>query len=86
MTKVQLISDPEKYFDILSSDSINILDINLVSNEVIELHCEYDKNFVEPNAKTNMVIAAFTTTAYSRLKLYNMLDLLQECVLYYDTA
>ena len=44
----------------------------------------YDNSFVEPNAKTNVVIAAFTT-AYARLKLYNVLDLLQECVLYYDT-
>ena len=84
MTKVELISDPEKYFDYLSSDSINVLDINLVSDEVIELHYDYNKDFVEPNAKKNVVIAAFAT-AYARLKLYNMLDLLQECVLYYDT-
>ena len=32
----------------------------------------------------NIVIAAFTT-AYARLKLYDLLDLLQERVLYYDT-
>ncbi len=31
-----------------------------------------------------MVIAAFTT-AYARLRLYNLLDLLQERALYYDT-
>ena len=41
-------------------------------------------NFVEPNAKTNVVIAAFTI-AYARLKLYDVLDLLQKRVLYYDT-
>ena len=84
MTKVELISDPEIYFDYLSSDSINVLDVNLISDDVVELHYEYDKNFVEPNAKTNVVIAAFTT-AYARLKLYGALDLLQERVLYYDT-
>ena len=50
----------------------------------VEIHYEDDKNFVEPNAKTNVVIAAFTT-AYARLKLYDVLDLLQERVLYYDT-
>ena len=34
--------------------------------------------------KSTFVIAAFTT-AYARLKLYGLLDLLQERVLYYDT-
>ena len=40
--------------------------------------------FIQPDAKTNVVIAAFTT-AYARLKLYGVLDMLQERVLYYDT-
>ena len=79
MTKVELISGPQIYFDYLASDSIDVLDVNLIS-DVVELHYEYDKNFVEPNAKTNVVIAAFTT-AYARLKLYDVLDLLQERVL-----
>ena len=51
---------------------------------MVELRYEYNENFVEPNAKTNVVIAAFTT-AYARLKLYGVLDQLQERVLYYDT-
>ena len=42
------------------------------------------EGFVEENKKVNIVIAAFTT-AYARLKLYDLLDLLQERVLYYDT-
>ncbi len=41
-------------------------------------------DFVGPNSKANVVVAAFTT-AYARLKLYDLLDLLQERVLYYDT-
>ena len=73
-----------KYGKSGASDSIDVLDVNLISDDVVELHYEYDKNFVEPNAKTNVVIAAFTT-AYARLKLYDVLDLLQEHVLYYDT-
>jgi hypothetical protein len=51
---------------------------------MVELHYEYNENFVEPDAKTNVVIAAFTT-AYARLKLYEVLNQLQERVLYYDT-
>ena len=43
-----------------------------------------DELFVKPSNKVNVPIAAFTTT-YARLKLYDLLDLLQERVLYYDT-
>jgi hypothetical protein len=84
MAKVELIKDPQVYFDYLSSDEINVIDGRFVSDEMVELRYEYNENFVEPNAKTNVVIAAFTT-AYARLKLYGVLDQLQERVLYYDT-
>ncbi|CAB4009728.1 DNA polymerase [Paramuricea clavata] len=71
MAKVELIKDPQVYFDYLSSDEINVLDVRFVSDEMVELRYEYE-NFVEPNARTNVVIAAFTT-AYARLKLYGVL-------------
>ena len=80
VTKVELIKDPQ-VFDYLMSDEINMLDARFVSGEIIEIHYE---NFIAPNAKTNVVIAAFTT-AYARLKLYGVLDMLQVRVLYYDT-
>ena len=84
MTKVELVKDPRTYFDYLTSDEIKVLNARFVSDEMVELHYEYNENFVEPDAKTNVVIAAFTT-AYARLKLYGVLDQLQERVLYYDT-
>ena len=68
----------------LTSDEITVLDANLVSDEIIEIRYEYGENFVQPDSKTNVVIAAFTTT-YARLQLYEELDMLQERVLYYDT-
>ena len=77
MTKVELISDVQTFLDYLTSDEINVLDANFVSDEVIEIHYENNENFVTPNSKTNVVIAAFTT-AYERLKLYGVLDELQE--------
>ena len=61
MVKTEQIEDPQKYFDYLSSDEINVLDANLVSDDIIEIRYEYTDNFIEPNAKTNVVIAAFTT-------------------------
>ena len=84
MTKTELIKDPQTYFDYLSSDEINVCDVRFVSEEMIEIHYENNEDFIAPNSKTNVVIAAFTT-AYARLKLYDLLDTLQERVLYYDT-
>ena len=79
MTKVELIKDPQVFFDYLTSDEINVLNARFVSDELIEIHYENNEKFTAPNAKTNVVIAAFTT-AYARLKLYGVLDMLQkEC-------
>jgi hypothetical protein len=84
MVKTEQVQDPQVYFDYLTSDEINVLDVDLVSDETIEIRYEYTDSFIKPDAKTNVVVAAFTT-AYARLKLYNVLDMLQERVLYYDT-
>ncbi len=84
MAKTELIKEPQTYFDYLSSDEINVLNVNFVNDEMIEIQYEYNEDFVTPNDKTNVIIAAFTT-AYARLKLYDVLDMLQERVLYYDT-
>ena len=56
----------------------------MVNDETVEVHYRSKDAFAEQNDNVNIVIAAFTT-AYARLKLYDLLDLLQERVLYYDT-
>ncbi|CAC5389505.1 unnamed protein product [Mytilus coruscus] len=65
----------EKYKDI----STMILDENIVLTEYKNKE-EYSK----PNPSVNVYIALFTT-AHARLKLYELLDILQERVLYMDT-
>jgi hypothetical protein len=36
MTKVELISDVQTFLDYLTSDEINVLDANFVSDEVVQ--------------------------------------------------
>ena len=84
MTKVKLITNPEEYFDMLTADKIVVTDASFLSDNVMELQYENKENFFEPNPKTNVVIAAFTT-AHTQLKLYSTLEQLGERVLYYDT-
>ena len=82
LTKTKMVTEPKEFFDILSKFEVS--DARLVNDETVEVHYKEKDEFAEQNNKVNIVIAAFTT-AYARLKLYDLLDLLQERVLYYDT-
>ena len=84
MPKTELLYDPKDFFKLLYSDEFEVCDARLVNDDAMEVHYRNMKGFEDTNNKVNVVIAAFTT-AYARLKLYDLLDLLQERVLYYDT-
>ena len=82
--KTEMITEPARYYDLLSSDELEVSNARIVNDNMVEVQYKSAKEFGEPNNRTNVVIAAFTT-AYARLKLYDLLDLLQERALYYDT-
>ena len=79
-----MIHEPRDFYDLLYSSAVEVCDTRLVNDDTVEVHYRNTEEFVEQNNKVNVVVAAFTT-AYARLKLYDLLDLLQERVLYYDT-
>ena len=84
LIKTELVTEPKRFFELLDHDEYEVIDARMVNDETVEVHFRNDGEFEEQNNKVNIVIAAFTT-AYARLKLYDLLDLLQERVLYYDT-
>ena len=84
LTKTKMVHEPKEFFDLLYSSQFEVSDARMVNDDVVEVHYRNVGEFAEQNNKVNVVIAAFTT-AYARLKLYDLLDLLQERVLYYDT-
>ena len=79
-----MVTEPKEFFHFLDSSEFEVSDARLVNDETVEVHYKENDEFAEQDNKVNIVIAAFTT-AYARLKLYDLLDLLQERVLYYDT-
>ena len=79
-----MVTEPKRFFQLLDKSEYEVIDARLVNDETVEVHFRNNKEFEEQNNKVNIVIAAFTT-AYARLKLYDLLDLLQERILYYDT-
>ena len=84
LTKTKELTEPKELFRYLQSDEYEVSDARMVNDEMVEIQYKEKEEFIKQNDKTNIVIAAFTT-AYARLKLYELLDLLQERVLYYDT-
>ena len=84
LTKTDRVTEPKVFFDYLDSTKYEVSEAWMVNDDTVEVHYTNTEEFIEPDKKTNIVIAAFTT-AYARLKLYDLLDLLQERVLYYDT-
>ena len=84
LIKTEMVTEPKEFFHFLDSTKYEVGDARLVNDETVEVHYKEKDEFAEQNNKVNIVIAAFTT-AYARLKLYDLLDLLQERVLYYDT-
>ena len=79
-----MVTEPKVLFDYLQSDQYEVSDARMVNDETVEVHYKKKDEFVEQNDNVNIVIAAYTT-AYARLKLYDLLDRLEERVLYYDT-
>ena len=83
-SKVTYVSDCSQYVDMMTNDALEVTDLIFVNDEHIALRWNDKQEFVESLPNTNVVLAAYTT-AHARLKLYSLLEKLQERVLYFDT-
>jgi len=83
MPQVELVKDPEHYFQLLTCQSTQVKNIQFLNDECVEVYCTKEDNFISTSDKTNIVIPSFTT-AHARLKLYSSLECLQTRVLYFD--
>ena len=59
-------------------------DLCLLNDDLVEVVFKRKQEYAEESKATNLFIGIFTT-AWARLELYNLLDLLGESVLYVDT-
>ncbi|CAG2228133.1 unnamed protein product [Mytilus edulis] len=77
-------SEADKFFQIISDPTKVVENFHIVSNDTIQLEWTQNSKFPPVDAKTNIFIAIFTTM-WARLKLYEVLDMLDDRVLYTDT-
>ena len=77
-------SEADKFFQCISNPSKTVKDFYIISEDMIQLSWEDTKYMLPENYKTNIFIAAFTTS-WARLKLYSLLEMLDRRALYFDT-
>ena len=82
--KTIFVREPEEFFNLLTNPSLKVHDAYLVSTLVMLVAYGKKEDLPENLPHSNVALGAFTT-AYARLKLYDLLHKLQDRVLYYDT-
>ena len=78
------VKEPSHLFSLLSDTSKEISTIRLCTDDILETVFTSKQDNAPKGSKTNIFVAAFTTS-YARLKLYESLNTLEKQVLYYDT-
>ena len=84
MCQTEVITDPQRLFELLTSPEIDVNSLLPVNDETIYVNWCYKDEALEPSPLVSVVVAAYTT-ALARLKLFSFLEQLDERVLYYDT-
>ena len=84
MTKTEYISEPAKFFDLVTNPNKIVKNVDICRENLLLVNWDDTESSVEPHACSNVIVAAFVT-AQARLKLYGILEKLNERVLYFDT-
>ena len=84
MTKTEYISEPSKFFDLVTNPNKIVKNVDICRENLLLVNWDDTESSVEPHACSNVIVAAFVT-AQARLKLYGILEKLNERVLYFDT-
>ena len=84
LKQTKFIKTMGELLDMFRDSAINVKDLIIHNEDVIEVHFNNNDGFVEHNVNTNIIVASFTT-ALARLKLYTVLEQLDDRVLYHDT-
>jgi hypothetical protein len=82
MGATEYVTDVKRFYEILLDDKLDNIHINQINEDMLQIDYKYKGCYVENDFNTNIFMAAFTT-ANARLRLYEMLGILGERVVYY---
>ena len=80
----EFVNDPLHFYRRLNGADVDMHDLCILNDDLVELVFKRKHEYAVENKLTNIFIGIFTT-AWARLELYNLLDLLGENALYVDT-
>ena len=83
-TQVQQFDDPQAFHRFLDTVTLDVRHVFIINDAMVEVHYQYQDEDIPMSPNLNIFVAAFTT-CWTRLRLYEALELLGERVLYYDT-
>ena len=83
-SKMTYVSDPAEYVEMMTDDTVEVTDLMYANLEHVVIRWRIKEEFLDSPPNKNVVLAAYAT-AQVRLKLYTLLEGLQERVLYFDT-
>ena len=99
--KTEYVNTAQRFYELLLSGQHKVTSFDLFSDEVMAVEYKSEEDFVEVNASTNVVIAAYVfshicvdfflhllhrfTTCLARLHLYQFMEKLGLQLLYCDT-
>ena len=84
MKKTKFVSDVADFYNIWTDESKVLTDFHIMNSNVIQIEYQNKEEFEPVPGTTNVVIAAFCTS-WARLKLWSVMNKLQERVVYHDT-
>jgi hypothetical protein len=84
LRKTHLITDPSALCDVMTHPKHIVVDFHILSEDMMQVETEDNTYFQTTDLKTNVVIAAFTSS-WARLKLWSVIRSLGRRVFYTDT-
>jgi len=82
--KITSTAGCSEYINMMTDNGVEVNDVLQVNDEDVALMWREKSEFVQSLPHTNVVLAAFTV-ARARLKLYSLLEKLQDRVFYFET-
>ena len=84
LTRSKFISQESELLQMVTDPTIEVQNFNILNERCALVEYKYAREWIPPSAVNNIYIAAFTTS-WARLRLYEVLELVNENVLYFDT-
>ena len=84
MRKTKFVTDLGTLYSLLTDPSKEVTDFHIMNENIIEIEYKTTEDFEPLSVNTNVTIAAFCTS-WARIKLWSIMNRLQDRVLYHDT-